>query len=73
MNLMKEELDGSGELFGWKFSDGGSTGLVTIYVEDDENWYPEMTFDKYWLDDLLKAVADMKTQSLTTVVKGLAK
>jgi len=49
--LMSDELDGHTELFGYKFSDGGSTGLVTIYIEDDENWFPKMTFDKFWLND----------------------
>ncbi len=51
------DLSGHTDLFGWTFSEGGSTGLITIYIEDDENWHPKMTFDRYWLGDLARAVA----------------
>jgi hypothetical protein len=56
--LKADELDGHGDLFGWKFSDGGSNGLVTIYIEDDENWHEKMTFDVFWLADF-KRMADL--------------
>lgn len=46
-----DELDGHTALFGWKFTEGGSTGLVTIYIEDDGYWHSKMTFDRWWLDD----------------------
>lgn len=63
--LRQHELDGHGGLFGWRFTDGGSTGLVTIYIEDDENWHPKFTVDRYWLADL-QAVAKMANASPTT-------
>ncbi len=47
-----DELDGHKELFGWKRKQGGSNGLITIYVEDDKFWHEKMTFDVAWLPDL---------------------
>lgn len=43
--LTADELDGHGDLFGWKFSEDGSNRLVSIYIEDDELWHKTMTFD----------------------------
>lgn len=58
--LTEDELDGHGALFGWKFSEGGSNGLVSIYIEDDENWHRKMTFDVAWLADF-RNMADALT------------
>ena len=49
--LHADELDGRCKLFGWKYSEGGRTGLVTIYIKGDENWHPKMTFDRLGADD----------------------
>lgn len=57
------DLDGHTELWGWKFSDGGSYGLVTLYSEDDENYFVVDTFDRSWIDDLFLAAAQMLAQS----------
>lgn len=57
LGVRSDELDGTGALFGYKFTEGGSTGLVTIYIEDDSWWHPKMTIDKFWLKDLSEVVA----------------
>jgi len=61
--LGEEELDGHGSLFGWKFSAGGSNGLVSIYIEDDDNWHRKMTFDVFWLKDF-KRIADAMMEAI---------
>ena len=64
--LREHELDGAGAIFGWKFSDGGSTGLVTFYIEDDENWHPKFTVDRFWLVDLESAAKRALTATPTS-------
>jgi len=46
---LESDLDGSGELFGWKFSDED----VTIYMEDDGYWHPKMNFHVSWIRDFV--------------------
>lgn len=50
------ELDVVGRLFGLKFVEGGSNGLVELYIEDDENYHYKCSFDRYWLTDLTNVV-----------------
>lgn len=52
----KEDLDVAGECFGMKFHPGGSNGLVSLFVEDDELWFLKVTFDIYWLKDLQQVI-----------------
>jgi hypothetical protein len=53
--LLESDLDGLGELFGWKFSDEE----VTIYIEDDGYWRPKMTFNVAWIHDLESAATEI--------------
>lgn len=46
------DMDIIGQLFGIRFRDGGSTGLVELYVENDEFYHLKCTFDRLWLNDL---------------------
>lgn len=63
--LVESNLDGTvDDIFGWRFHDGGSNGLVTIYVEDDEQWFPKMTFDVYWLPSFVKMANAVGTARL---------
>ena len=53
--MLASALSGTvGNIFGYRFHEGGSNGLVTIYVEDDEQWFPKMTFDVFWLPEFVK-------------------
>lgn len=61
--MKKSDLDGCSKLFGWRFHEGGSNGLVTIYIEDDETYFPKLTCDRFWIEDLLFAAAEMFVQS----------
>lgn len=63
-------IDGHGALFGYKFTEGGSNGLVTIYEEDDELWHPKMTFDIAWLPDLMQVAARAARQSAPPAVQA---
>lgn len=72
------ELDGTRKIFGWKFHDGGSNGLVTLYLEDDENWFPKQTFDIHWAYDLMLSAACMlddiaETESGNAVIRNAIK
>ncbi len=55
--LHEEDLDIVGKLFGIKFSDGGApNGLVHLYIEDDENYFHKVTFNRYWINDLKNVI-----------------
>jgi hypothetical protein len=47
--IRRENLDVVGELFGLTFEDDEQ---VTLWVEDDEIWFSEITFSQEWLSDL---------------------
>jgi hypothetical protein len=49
--LKSEDLSGHTELFGWRFKEGGSYGLVELLIEDDDSWYPFVEFDVSWIKD----------------------
>ena len=52
--LTADKLDVVGEIVGFKFYPGGSpTGLVDIYIEDDELWHYKLTINQVWLEDLV--------------------
>ena len=73
-----KDLDGHTSIFGWRFSEssytlGGQTftsPLVTLYVEDDENWHAKMTVSRAWLWDLNDAVQAMSAQDIRTAQVG---
>lgn len=53
--LSARDLDGHTDLFGFKFTKrDGLSPLITVYVEDDENYFEKMTFDIAWLPDLCR-------------------
>lgn len=52
-----QDLDGYNDLFGFRFQ-GGSNGLVTIFIEDDTFWHPKMTFDVFWLPYFYKIASE---------------
>lgn len=62
--LRASDMDVVGKLFAMRFHPGGSTGLVTLYVEDDDNYFPKTTFDRGWLPDLVDAANRMHATSL---------
>lgn len=47
MKINASELDGIGELFGWRIVDD----IVEIYTEDDDYWHFAMKFNVYWLQE----------------------
>jgi len=67
-DAVRSSVDGHTELFGWVQHPGGSNGLVTLYREDDEQWFPSMTFDIHWVKDFLSMATLLA--SVVTVKKG---
>lgn len=55
--LSAGDLDIVGVIFGLKFTTGCSNGCVELYLEDDENWFYQCTFDSFWLSDLKDVVS----------------
>lgn len=55
--IKKKDLDVAGQLFGFKFVQGCSNGCVELYIEDDEVYHYQFTFDKFWLKDLVYAAS----------------
>lgn len=56
--LKKSDMHITGVLFGMRFVPGGSNGLVELYVEDDENYFLKVVFDRFWLGDLINVSAN---------------
>ena len=61
--LSASDMDVIGSLFALRFVPGGSTGLVELYVEDDESYHFKTKFDRLWLADL-KNVTDKALSNL---------
>lgn len=55
--MRREDMDEAGELFGVRFIDGGSNGLIELYIEDDGYWHHKVTFDRAWVSDLRRVMA----------------
>ena len=51
--LKAKDMDVVRKCFALKFVPGGSNGLVELYVEDDENYHYKLSFDRFWLPDLI--------------------
>ena len=62
--MRREDMDEAGELFGVRFVDGGSNGLIELYIEDDGYWHFVTTFDRYWLRDLEAVIRTAKEKSV---------
>lgn len=59
--LSCDQLDGHCELFGFTITKRkGLSPLVTLYIEDDENWFPKLSFDVFWISDLEKMIKLLK-------------
>lgn len=70
-HLTASELDIEGGLFGIKFRDGGApNGLCDLYIEDDETWHYQCTFNQFWLRDLSQVVsrAAMKLETMSAAI-----
>lgn len=37
--------------------------LIIIMCEDDENWFDELSFSSYWLDELIKILKIIKKEN----------
>ena len=42
--------------------DGTDSPLLILFVEDDENWHEKVSFDAYWLDDLISVLRNMRRE-----------
>ncbi len=68
--LSAQDLHVFGVIFGWlieprePYEAGGITyhpaPLVSMYIEDDENWHYKNSFDIGWLNDLLQTAQQLK-------------
>lgn len=54
--LRHEDMDVARQAFALRYVSGGSNGLVELYIEDDEAYHLKMSFDRYWLPDLIATV-----------------
>ncbi len=61
--LKYEDMDVVGALFGMRKVPGGAPdGLIELYIEDDENYLYQCSFNHLWLADLSITSLRMKEQ-----------
>lgn len=58
-------LDGHREMFGYTIENRKHEGkdigrLIHLYLEDDESWYEQTSFDEFWLEDLIATLTNLK-------------